>query len=122
MVIGNPPFGTTKLRPQQKKKFQCSLYGRPSLPALFLNQALCETVPDGVICFVTPTSLISGAYTRNARALLRTAAHPLKASFIEERNGVFEGVTQSFVLLSFHRSAGSKPLSEGSGVSMHTPR
>ena len=108
LVIGNPPFGPAKLTSEQKAKFQRSLYGRPSLPAVFLDQALSETVPDGVICFVTPTSLISGAYSKDARALLRTAAHPIEAQFIEERTGVFEGVTQSMALLSFRRGAAPK--------------
>ena len=110
LVIGNPPFGTTKLSARQKDRFQRSIYGRANLPAIFVDQALSETVPDGLVCFIVPTSLVSGAYSRNARMLLRTVAHPVEACFVDERSGVFEGVTQSIALLSFRSGAASKPV------------
>ncbi|NOE36223.1 Eco57I restriction-modification methylase domain-containing protein [Ruegeria sp. HKCCD7318] len=104
LIIGNPPFGKTKLSRAQKETFGRSVFGHPNKYGLFLDHAVANTSDSGVICFVTPTSYMSGHSFKNLRTLLRSEARPHSVCFLDQRSGVFDGVIQALALSSFAKS------------------
>jgi adenine-specific DNA-methyltransferase len=105
LVIGNPPYGRTKLSPEQRKRYSRSLFGHANLYGIFTDLALRWTKPGGVIAYVTPTSFLSGEYFKSLRDLLAKEAPPLAMDFISSRRGVFENVLQETALATYRRGA-----------------
>ncbi|WP_170378686.1 HsdM family class I SAM-dependent methyltransferase [Ruegeria atlantica] len=104
LIIGNPPFGKTRLSQAQKKTYGRSVYGHPNRYGLFLDHAVANTSDTGVICFITPTSYVSGQSFRNLRTLLRSEAQPHSICFLDQRSGVFDGANQALALSVFTRT------------------
>ncbi|WP_295512943.1 HsdM family class I SAM-dependent methyltransferase [uncultured Sulfitobacter sp.] len=102
-VIGNPPFGRTKLTAEQRRHFERSTFGHANLFALFWDQALRFVRVGGTIVFVTPTSFLSGRYSRKLRNLLSEHTEPKHLQFLRSRSSVFEGVRQEMVISSVTR-------------------
>ena len=105
LVIGNPPYGRVRLAAGQRAKFARSLYGHANLYGLFLDQALRQTTPTGVVGFVTPTGFLCGEYFKNLRALLASEAAPISFDLIHEREGVFDDVLQETLLTVFRKGS-----------------
>ena len=105
LVIGNPPYGRTRLDPVTRSLYQRSLYGHANLYGLFTDLALRQAKPGGVIAFVTPTSFLAGEYFKNLRALLAREAPPARIDFISARKGVFDDVLQETLLATYRRGA-----------------
>ncbi len=101
LVIGNPPYGRVKLETRNRVRFSRSCSGHANLYKLFFDQAAQTISERGRICFITPTSFLSGIYSSRLRELLRTAVNPTQLSFLSDRCGVFQGVTQSVALSCF---------------------
>lgn len=106
LVVGNPPYGRVRLRPELRERFQRSLYGHANLYGVFTDLALRWTAPGGLVAFVTPTSFLAGQYFKSLRELLATKAPPVAVDVVEARQGVFEDVLQE-TMLSVFRSQGS---------------
>ncbi len=107
LVIGNPPYGRTRLDPPTRLLYQRSLYGHANLYGLFTDLALRHTRHGGVIAFVTPASFLAGEYFKRLRALLACEAPLTAIDFIAARKGVFESVLQETVLATYRRGARS---------------
>lgn len=107
VVIGNPPYGRTRLTPEQRKLFARSLFGHANLYGLFLDLAVRWTRPKGVVAFVTPTSFLSGEYYKRLRSLLAADAPPVAIDFVAERQGVFDDVLQETALAVYQRGEAS---------------
>ncbi len=101
LVIGNPPYGRTKLKPAMREKFSRSLYGHANLYGIFTDLAVRWSVPGGVIAYVTPTSFLAGEYFKKLRVLLAAEAPPLAVDFIADRKDVFENVLQETMLATY---------------------
>lgn len=105
LVIGNPPYGKTKLDTETRERYKRSLYGHANLYGLFTDLALRHTKLGGVIAYVTPTSFLAGVYFKNLRALLGRSAPPMSIDFVTARKGVFDGVLQETALTTYRRGA-----------------
>lgn len=103
-VVGNPPYGRTKLDTETRAKYARSLFGHANLYGLFTDQALRLARPDGVVAFITPTSFVAGQYFKRLRSLLANTAPPVALDFVEARSGVFEDVLQETALAVFRRA------------------
>lgn len=107
LIIGNPPYGRTKLDAESREKYARSLYGHANLYGLFTDQALRLAKADGVVSFITPTSFLAGQYFKELRSLIANTAPAVSIDFINARSGVFEDVLQETALVVFRR--GAKP-------------
>jgi adenine-specific DNA-methyltransferase len=103
LVVGNPPYGRTALSPEQRTRYQRSLYGHANLYGVFTDLALRWAKVGGVIAYVTPTSFLSGEYFKALREVLSKDAPPLAMDFISSRRGVFENVLQETALATYRR-------------------
>jgi len=101
LVIGNPPYGRTKLDPEIRDRYKRSLYGHANLYGLFTDLALRHVKPGGVVSYVTPTSFLAGVYFKNLRALLGRSAPPQAIDFVSTRKGVFDDVLQETALATY---------------------
>lgn len=110
LVIGNPPYGRTKLDAETRERYKRSLYGHANLYGLFTDLALRHTKLGGIIAYVTPTSFLAGVYFKNLRALLGRSAPPLSIDFVTARKGVFDDVLQETALATYRRGADSAPV------------
>lgn len=106
LVVGNPPYGRVRLRPELREQFRRSLYGHANLYGVFTDLALRWASPGGLIAFVTPTSFLAGQYFKSLRKLIASDAPPIAVDVVEARQGVFEDVLQE-TMLSLFRSRGS---------------
>ena len=105
LVIGNPPYTRTQLTPELREKFKRGIYGHANLYGVFTDVALRFVRVGGVIAFVTPTSFLAGAYFKNLRALLGSAAPPKCIDFVAARRHVFDDVLQETLLATYQRGA-----------------
>jgi hypothetical protein len=105
LVIGNPPYGKVKLTTAQRQRYRESLFGHANLYGLFTELAVRLAKPGGLIAYVTPTSFLGGEYFKSLRKLLARLAPLQRLDFIQEREGVFDGVLQETMLAVFARQA-----------------
>lgn len=104
LVIGNPPYGRVSLSPELRKVFARSVYGHANLYGLFTDAALHWAKRDGIIAYVTPTSMLSGLYYKALRGLLASNAPPCAINIFGERDGVFADVLQETMLATYRRN------------------
>ena len=121
LVIGNPPYGRTKLRDDLRGKFARSLYGHANLYGVFTDLAVRLAHPTGIVAYVTPTSFLSGEYFKSLRSMLGTEAPPVSIEFVTDRKGVFDDVLQETVLTVYRRGRQPQP-SRVSFTSMRSDR
>jgi adenine-specific DNA-methyltransferase len=107
LVIGNPPYGRTRLEPAVRAHYQRSLYGHANLYGLFTDLALRQAKQGGIIAYVTPTSFLAGEYFKKLRLLLACEAPPATIDFVAARKGIFEDVLQETLLATYRRGAPS---------------
>jgi adenine-specific DNA-methyltransferase len=110
LVIGNPPYGRTRLEPAIRSLYQRSLYGHANLYGLFTDLALRQAKQGGIIAYVTPTSFLAGEYFKQLRLLLAHEAPPATIDFVAARKGIFEDVLQETLLATYRRGAPSLPV------------
>lgn len=103
LVVGNPPYGRTKLPSHLRQKFDRSLFGHANLYGLFTDLGLRLAKPGGMVAYVTPTSFLAGAYFKTLRGLLGREAPPVSIDFITARKGVFADVLQETALTVYQR-------------------
>lgn len=103
LVIGNPPYGRTKLDNELRCAYKRSLYGHANLYGIFTDLALRQVRSGGVVSYVTPSSFLGGEYFKNLRRLLATEAPPICVEFVAARKGIFDDVLQETVLATYRR-------------------
>jgi len=103
LVVGNPPYGRVSPAIERRAVFKRSIYGHANLYGLFTDAALRWAKEDGVIGYVTPTSMLSGLYYKALRELLAAEARPHAVNFVSERDGVFADVLQETMLATYCR-------------------
>lgn len=103
LVIGNPPYGRCSLSPEMRKRYARSLYGHANMYGLFTDAALSWANDNGLIAYVTPTSMLGGQYFRSLRSLLAAEAPPVSIDFVKQRAGVFESVLQETMLAVYRK-------------------
>lgn len=108
LVVGNPPYGRVSLTTKQRQQFSRSLYGHANLYGVFTDLALRWTKPNGLIAFLTPTSVLSGQYFSALRSVLASQAPPMAIDFVHARRGVFEDVQQETMLAVYRK--GGEPM------------
>lgn len=118
LVMGNPPYGRTRLRPGLREKYDRSLFGHANLYTLFTDLSLRLTKPGGVLSLVTPTSFLAGEYFKSLRRVLVELAGPLNFDFVSVRKGVFDQVLQETVLATYRKGVRSS----GCTVNVIRPR
>ncbi|HTB22622.1 MAG TPA: N-6 DNA methylase [bacterium] len=105
LVIGNPPYGRPKIDEDVREKFSRSIYGHANLYGMFFDLATQLTKEDGVVAFVTPTSLLGGQYFKALRTLLTRETCAASIDFVSDREGVFDDVLQETMLSTFTKKA-----------------
>jgi adenine-specific DNA-methyltransferase len=110
LVIGNPPYGRVRLTPEQRQRYARSLYGHANLYGVFTDIALRWTRAQGVIAYLTPTSVLGGQYFAALRRLLAEEAPPEAIDFVHSRKGVFEDALQETMLAVFRKGAKPSPV------------
>lgn len=98
LVIGNPPYGRITLDPVMRSRYRDSLYGHANLYGLFTDLAMRLAAPDGLVAYVTPTSLLGGEYFKKLRHMILNKAPPARVAFVQDREGVFADVLQETML------------------------
>ena len=105
LVIGNPPYGKTKLTAEERCKWSRGLYGHANLYGLFSDLGLRLGNPKGILAYITPTSFLGGQYFKALRSLLLDEAVPTSICFVEKRSGVFADALQETVLAVFKKGS-----------------
>jgi adenine-specific DNA-methyltransferase len=100
-VVMNPPYGRVRLDARERKRFANVVYGHANLYCLFLGAGLEALEEHGVLSALVPTSFTAGRYFANLRAHLAEAAPLRRATFVVDRDGVFEDVLQETCLATF---------------------
>ncbi|HTT79095.1 MAG TPA: N-6 DNA methylase [Stellaceae bacterium] len=113
LVIGNPPYGRVSPAIERRAVFRRSIYGHANLYGLFTDAALRWAREDGVIGYVTPTSMLSGLYYKALRELLAAEARPHAVNFVSERDGVFADVLQETMLATYRRRSKTRTAKVG---------
>lgn len=103
LVASNVPFGRVRLTPSMRARYARGTYGHANLYGLFLDAALRQLAPDGVVAFVMPTSMLSGLYFQALRSLVRAEAPPDRIAFLTARSGVFDDALQETMLATFRQ-------------------
>lgn len=104
LVVGNPPYGRVRISDRERARFRRSLYGHANLYGLFTDMALRWARPNGIVAYVTPTSMLGGQYFKSLRSLLTRQAPPAAIEFVSERTGVFDDVLQETMLAVYVKS------------------
>jgi adenine-specific DNA-methyltransferase len=113
LVIGNPPYGRTRLDDELRGAYKRSLYGHANLYGIFTDLALRQVRAGGVVSYVTPSSFLGGQYFKRLRRLLATEAPPACIEFVSARKGIFDDVLQETVLATYRRGG---PRSRGTAA------
>lgn len=103
LVIGNPPYGRVTLDRAQREKYARGLYGHANLYGVFTDIAIRWAKAEGLIAYLTPTSMLGGQYFAALRGLLASDAPPIGIDFVQARKGVFEDVLQETFLALYRR-------------------
>jgi len=111
LVIGNPPYGKTKLLPEERDYWSRSLYGHANQYGLFTDLGIRLARSGGVIAYVTPTSFLGGQYFKSLRGVLGREAPPVAFDFIAHREGVFADVLQETMLSCYRKDSGHNRVS-----------
>jgi adenine-specific DNA-methyltransferase len=104
-VIVNPPYGRI-FKPDKATLKQFSEVIADSyvnLYSLFVMQALRWAKPDGVICFIIPTSFLGGPYFCSLRRYLLENAHVISLDPIEQRSELFLDVLCDVCVLTVRK-------------------
>jgi len=103
LVIGNPPYGRVTLSKVQRDNYARGLYGHANLYGIFTDIAIRWAKTNGLIAYLTPTSMLGGQYFAALRGLLASDAPPIAIDFVQARKGVFEDVLQETFLALYRR-------------------
>ncbi|PKQ27611.1 MAG: hypothetical protein CVT63_07065 [Candidatus Anoxymicrobium japonicum] len=103
-VITNPPFAKIPIdRIVSRLDYEDVIYGQPNLYQLFLWWSVRATKPGGRIAVVVPQSFRSGLYFRKLRQRLNDDCSLLSITQFTDREGVFDGVDSSLMIVVLER-------------------
>lgn len=103
-VLLNPPYGRVRLSEDDRARWADILYGHANLYGIFMGAALESLDPKGVLGALVPTSFTSGLYFSNLRKVLTRDSTLRSITFVESRDGVFNGVLQETCVATFSRA------------------
>lgn len=107
-TIMNPPYGRLKLAVDQRADFAHVLYGHANIYGMFMSSGADNTLSDGVLACLVPTSFTAGRYFHKLRGHLADTMPMHSMNFVDGRNGVFAGVLQETCLVTFRRKSSRK--------------
>lgn len=107
VVICNPPY--RKMKSTEVKRYAETfgevIEGQPNIYGLFIRQCLRLGKKNAVMGLLTPTSYLSGRYFSKLRKTILSEAAVCQLDLIDDRVGVFIGVSQGAVLSLYKRTA-----------------
>lgn len=110
VVICNPPY--RKMKAEEVKKyandFKDVIEGQPNIYGLFMWHSLALGKKHAVVGLLTPTSYLSGSYFSKLRTAILETADVCQLDMVDDRIGVFIGVSQGALLSVFMRNAKRK--------------
>lgn len=103
VVICNPPYRKMKSTEVEKyvNHFHDVVEGQPNIYGLFIRQCLRLGKENAVVGLLTPTSYLSGRYFSKLREIILNESSVSQLDIIDDRVGVFIGVSQGAVLSLF---------------------
>lgn len=107
-TIMNPPYGRLRLALDQRTDFAHVLYGHANIYGMFMASGADNTLSEGVLACLVPTSFMAGRYFHKLRGHLATTMPMHSMNFVDGRNGIFAGVLQETCLVTFRRKATRK--------------
>ena len=106
VIVMNPPFGRVRLSPQERSRWERSLYGHANRYGIFLHAAVERVADKGLIAAVLPASFLGGAYYQRLREFIAASAPMVRLVFVDERSQVFAGdVLQETCLCVFQKGS-----------------
>jgi adenine-specific DNA-methyltransferase len=106
IIVMNPPFGRVRLSPQERSRWERSLYGHANRYGIFLHAAVERAAVGGLIAAVLPASFLGGAYYQRLREFIASTAPMVRLVFVDERSQVFAGdVLQETCLCVFQKGS-----------------
>lgn len=110
LVVGNPPYFQLRPDPATRKRFAAVISGRANIFALFFQVALEQLRPGGILAYIVPPSMNSGAYFEALREYLIGRGTILDLTILKG-TGIFEGANTAVQLLVIQKhktSSGAK--------------
>lgn len=111
-VVANPPYGRV-YRPSKKILSQFSAVISESyvnLYALFVELAIRDTRPGGLICLIIPISFVGGSYFAALREHVLETTHVLRLDLIDKRSDVFLDVLYDVGILLLRKKGTPHPV------------
>ena len=109
VIICNPPY--RKMKSVEVKDyaefFSDVVEGQPNIYGLFISQCLKLGKRDALVGLLTPTSYLSGRYFSKLRRSILKESTVRQLDLVDDRVGVFIGVSQGAVLSLFKRKTGN---------------
>ena len=99
LVITNPPYERISVPARLREEFRSSLYGHANLYGMFVEASLRLCREGGYVALVAPVSFLGGQYFQRLRTLIEQEGMLAHICFIEERQGIFDGVLQEICLV-----------------------
>jgi adenine-specific DNA-methyltransferase len=122
-VIANPPYGRI-FKPDRgmlKQFAEVISDSYVNLYSLFVMQALRWVKPDGVICFIIPTSFLGGPYFSSLRKYLLETSHIISLDPIKQRSDLFLDVNCDVCVLTVRKRGSRKPPASPTSTMLRFP-
>lgn len=102
-IVMNPPYARVRLAAVERARWERYLYGHANLYTLFMAAGIEALDERGALGAVIPTSFLAGRYFTALRDELAVRMPLRDLTFVELRDGVFNGVLQQTCLAVFGR-------------------
>jgi adenine-specific DNA-methyltransferase len=99
LIIGNPPYFQFDASPELRKEYSPVISGRPNVFAMFFMASLAVLNQNGVLAFVVPTSMNTGAYFENLRKYLLSQASIEHLEVLADSNHFLDAQTSVQILV-----------------------
>lgn len=111
VIICNPPYRKMKSVEvnEYKESFGDILEGQPNIYGIFIYQCIKLGKEKALVGLLTPTSYLSGRYFTKLRKAILKESEVCQLDLVDDRVGVFIGVSQGAVLSLYKRSSGKGP-------------
>lgn len=109
LIIGNPPYGRTRLESTPEPLASIIVDKYVNRYAVFLKLAVDWVRPGGLVGYVIPTSFIGGPYYRKLREFLATSTEVLRIDLVDKRDDLFFDAIQDICVLIMRKKGGGQP-------------
>lgn len=99
LIIGNPPYFQFDASPELRAAYAPVISGRPNIFAMFFMASLSVLSPNGVLAFVVPTSMNTGAYFENLRNYLLSKSSIEHLEILSDSNHFLDAQTSVQILV-----------------------